>query len=106
MGIGSNEGQIELRALGAWEYACSNYDGREGGVDDPLLDETIRIAFGGWQRFGMTDPDRETLDRKHFIDCFKALAEKEKREGPMEISVLRKLSETPEKQRQIGSETR
>lgn len=91
LGEGTDEGKLEIRALAAWECACSRFDFRQCGADDPLLNEAIRITFGGWERFGQTNPDREAIDRKHFLECFKALAEKEE---PPEIctSMLKQLS--------------
>lgn len=104
LGEGTDEGKLEIRALAAWEYACARYDGRQGGVDDPLLDEAIRIAFGGWARFGQTDPDREAIDRKHFLDCFKALAEREVHDG-IETSMLNQLAANRERVKAIVAQS-
>lgn len=103
LGEGTAEGKVELRALSAWEYACARFDGRQGGVDDPLLDEAIRITFGGWERFGQTDPDREALDRKHFLECFKALAEKEVKDE-IGTSTLRQFAANRERIKAIADQ--
>jgi len=78
-----HEEMVEVRALEAWQHACSRYDGRPGGKDDPLLDEAIRIAFGGWNQFGQTNPDYEAQDRRHFIECFRHLAHREQYHGQL-----------------------
>jgi hypothetical protein len=93
LGEKTREQDIELRALAAWQFACSRYEDRKGGKDDPLLNEAIRLAFGGWTQFGRTDPENESYDQHRFVECFKALSSREKPVGELSISILAQIAE-------------
>ena len=41
--------------------------------NNPLIQETIRLCFGGWEFFADTDPKNETWDRKQFLEIYKKL---------------------------------
>ncbi len=101
LGEGTEEDKIELQALGAWNEACSIIRAGDRS-DNGLVNETVRIAFGGWQRFGETDPKNEAFDRKHFIECFKSLAATDfKRPEELETSILKQLAETRERIKEL-----
>lgn len=102
LGEGTREDKIELRALRAWNEACLAIHSVEEEHEEPLLNETVRVAFGGWQRFGETDPKNEAFDRKHFIECFKSLAATDfKRPEELETSILKQLAETRERMKEL-----
>lgn len=102
LGEGTKEDNIELRTLRAWNEACSAIHLVEDKHEEPLLNEAVRVAFGGWRRFGETDPKNEAFDRKHFIECFKSLLRTEfKRPEELETSILRQLAETREKIKEL-----
>ena len=42
------------------------------------LTSAVEIAFGGWEKFSMTDSFNEIADRRHFIDCYKLTARKKR----------------------------
>lgn len=92
-----DEEMIQLRALKAWEnvISMSGY-GQNSHGDDPLTDEAIRVAFGGWLRFGQTDPENEGYDRRHFLQCFEMLAANEQmyNKEQIETTILKELAKT------------
>lgn len=102
---GKKDESIKLRAIQSWQHACSRYDSRDGGKDekkDPLLDEAIRVAFGGWKQFGQTNPDYEVNDRKHFLQVFESLANKPDYDNDqITLSSLRRMAIGSERQKQI-----
>lgn len=101
LGEGTREDKIEIQALRAWNEACSIIRAGDRS-DNDLVNETVRIAFGGWQRFGETDPKNEAFDRKHFIECFKSLAATDfKRPEELETSILKQLAETRERMKEL-----
>lgn len=102
LGEGDREDRIEIRALRAWNEACSAIHSVELNHEEPLLNEAIRIAFGSWQRYGETDPKNEAFDRKHFIECFKSLLRTDFRK-PEELTttILKQLAETRERIKQL-----
>jgi hypothetical protein len=103
LGEGNREDKNEIRALRAWNEACSAIHLVEEKHGDPLLNETIRIAFGSWQRFGETDPKSEAFDRKHFMECFKSLLRTDFRKPEeIETTLLKQLAETRERIKQIA----
>jgi hypothetical protein len=104
LGGGNKEERTEIRALRAWNEACSIIHSGSRS-DDDLINEAVRIAFGGWDRFGETDPKNEAFDRKHFIECFKSLLRTDFRKPEeLETSILKQLAETREKIKELGPE--
>lgn len=69
---GSSEEDIEAKALAAWQCALTRYHGN----GDPLLNEAITLAFGGWNGFDATFRENEVSDRAHFKACYKSIAMK------------------------------
>jgi len=97
LGEGNREDKNEIRALRAWNEACSIIHSGSRS-DDGIINEAIRVAFGGWERFGETDPKSEAFDRKHFIECFKSLLRTDFRKPEeIETTLLKQLAETREK---------
>ncbi len=72
------EEDIDVKALTAFREAC-NFVFKYGQPDakrehnNPLIQETIRLCFGGWEFFADTDPKNETWDRKQFLEIYKKL---------------------------------
>ncbi|MBE9573585.1 MAG: hypothetical protein IMF20_00460 [Proteobacteria bacterium] len=99
--IEGEEGEmIDYEANAAWSEACKlawehGETGRPTG--DYLLDEAIRVAFGGWKYFGETDPQFEGGDRKHFINCYKGVAKREKYELLKPANIRKQLMENRKK---------
>jgi len=72
--------EIEAAALDAWGRACRAIERSFYGVD-PVVDESVRMAFGSWEGFGQTDPENGVADRAHFIRVFKGLAKSRRDRG-------------------------
>lgn len=73
--------EIETAALESWGKANyfvsrSNYQ-----ACDELTNEAVRVAFGGWEKFGQTDPEDDMANRAHFLRVYKALARKRRELG-------------------------
>lgn len=93
--LGRDE-DIETAALEAWGRA-SRAVGRGLYLrEDPAINEAVRVAFGGWERFGETDPENEMADRAHFLRVFKGLARKRREMGDAALPAGRAM-------RQLGS---
>jgi len=73
---GEDEERIDYEANAAWSEACKLAWDQGEPTGDYLLDEAVRIAFGSWKHFGDTNPQYESADRKHFINCYKGMARK------------------------------
>ena len=62
--------EIKLDAMEAWgkaeRYLIS------GNREDLVLNEIIRVAFGGWKGFGMTDPEND-FDRHRFMEAYQII---------------------------------
>ena len=78
--LGSDD-NIETAALEAWGKASLAVGRGYYLRDDPAISEAVRVAFGGWERFGETDPENEMADRAHFLRVFKGLARKRREYG-------------------------
>lgn len=89
----SDDLNIELEAAEAWSKACDIAFMATRDSDDPILNETIRISFGGWERFGQSELRNETFDRAHFLRCYKNISSK----MLMEKDMLKELDETRKK---------
>ena len=101
----SEEESIDFRALEAWGKACDLIVLGTRSTGDEILDETIRIAFGGWEKFGQTDPEQESFDRRHFIDCYKVVQKRMTQYGRQldeRKSILKELLMTKEKIKKLG----
>jgi hypothetical protein len=80
--------EIEAGALEAWGKACYAVE-RGFYSNDPVVTEAVRIAFGGWEKFGQTDPENGVADRAHFIRVFKGLARSRRDRGGLALEVGR-----------------
>ena len=89
----ADELNIELEAAEAWSEACDIAFKATRFSSDPILNETIRIAFGGWERFGQSELRNETFDRRHFLDCYRNVSSK----MLLERDMLKELDETRKK---------
>jgi len=101
----SEEENMDFRALEAWGKACDLIVLGTRSTGDEILDETIRIAFGGWEKFGQTDPEQESFDRRHFIDCYKVVQKRMTQYGRQldeRKSILKELLMTKEKIKKLG----
>jgi len=93
---------IELRALGAFREACElAYPARQPGYkiepEDPLIEKTIHLCFGGWENFAETDPKNETWDRKHFVEIYKNLFQLGKNDELLsQAEIMKQLKENRE----------
>lgn len=103
--IEGEEGEmIDYEANAAWSEACKLVWGHgETGepTGDHLLDEAVRVAFGGWGRFGETDPQFEGADRKHFLNCYALIAKREKYEMLKPAEIRKQLMENRKKMEKI-----
>jgi len=97
------EEDIELKALEAFQDACGfaySY-GQERAMtgkgeqhEDPIVEETIRLCFGGWEYFQDTDPKNETWDKKNFIEIYKKLFQVKQRDKLLsQAEVMKQLRE-------------
>jgi hypothetical protein len=80
--LGSVRDDIAERGLLAWDTANrSVITGAINAEPDEAdrIERAINLAFGGRSQFGMTDPDADAFDRKHFLECYRIVAEKEER---------------------------
>ena len=82
--LGRDE-DIETTALEAWGKASQAVSRGFYLRDESAIDEAVRVAFGGWQKFGETDPENEMADRAHFIRVFKGLARKRRDLGELAL---------------------
>jgi hypothetical protein len=72
--LGISAEELERLAMDAWgraNRALLQIGGE--GRNDPILNEAIKMAFGGWERFGNLDPGDEPWDRLHFLRCYQSL---------------------------------
>ena len=102
--IGTKDFEEKTLALKLWYIAGESFYG-EGSTkmtddEQELLNKTIKLAFGGWKKFGMTSTGDEEWDRKHFLECFKIIRQQEtqqklieqgKKAGIKELKELTKL---------------
>ena len=97
---GDEDEKAEGDALLAWGKACElvwNHGDSGEPTGDDLLDEAVRIAFGGWKYFGDTNPQYEGADRRHFINVYKSIAKRVKRLKPRQAELRKQLMENREK---------
>jgi len=93
---------LELKALGAFQDACGfvyTYSQSEAKKEheDPIIEEAIRLCFGGWKSFQETDPKDENWDRKNFIEIYKKLFQVDKRDKLLsEAEIMKQLKENRE----------
>lgn len=96
------EEDIDIKALEAFREACDLvYPARQPGYkiepEDPLIEETIRLCFGGWEYFADTDPKNETWDRKQFLEIYKKLFQTEQREKMLsQAEIMKQLKKNRE----------
>jgi len=76
---------IETAALEAWGRASRAVSRGLYLRDDCAINEAVRVAFGGWEKFGETDIDNEMADRAHFIRVFKGLARARRERGELAL---------------------
>lgn len=78
--LGRDE-DIETAALLAWGQACRAVERGKDVAGDAVVDEAVRVAFGGWAAFGQTDPEQAMADRAHFLRVFKGIARRRRESG-------------------------
>ncbi len=90
-----DEDDLDTKALRAFREACdfvysySHFDKEASSRhNDPIVEETIRLCFGGWEHFQDTDPKNETWDRKNFVEVYKNLALQGKRDKLLSAAQL------------------
>jgi hypothetical protein len=88
--MNESEDNIMIEALKAWNEADRIAFLAERNSDNPILNKVITIAFGSWERFGQTDP-RNDFNRKHFIECYKAITKEERMEQLKETKKIKEL---------------
>ena len=95
--LGSVKDDITERGLRAWDLAGRSIITGFISVGDPdefgRIERAVVLAFGSRERFGMTDPDADAFDRRHFLECYRIVSEKEERQE----NLLEQLRETREK---------
>jgi hypothetical protein len=84
---------IEMAALEAWGRASRAVSRGLYLSDDPVINEAVRVAFGGWAKFGETDPDNDMADRAHFLRVFKGLARKRRELGEPALTAGREVKQ-------------
>lgn len=100
------EEDIELKALEAFRGACDfaytygqekAMTGKREQYEDPIVEETIRLCFGGWEYFQDTDPKNETWDKKNFVDIYTKLFQLNQRYKLLsEAKIMKQLRENRE----------
>lgn len=68
---GEEDERLQLEAMMAWEQACKTIIRSEYKHDDELINRAVRLAFGSWREFGMSD---DVQGRRKFMECYKLLA--------------------------------
>lgn len=86
--LGRDE-DIETAALVAWGEATRAVGRGTYIADGGPIDEAIRVAFGGWARFGETDMANEMADRKHFLAVYRGLAKRRRDMGDPALPAAR-----------------
>ena len=72
--LGLQDERVESAALDAWNRA--NLALITGpSTDDPVVNEAVRLAFGGWRGFGQSEPNNEFV-KKRFVECYRTAASK------------------------------
>ena len=89
------EEDVDIKALEAFREACDlvhtlGQPGYKIEPEDPLIEETIRLCFGGWEFFADTDPKNETWDRKQFLEIYKKLFQSGQRDSLLSAAKLMK----------------
>jgi hypothetical protein len=88
----TGENELNRRALAAWRGANEMIiTGARAG--DEVLDESVRIAFGSWERFGGCNPEQDGYDRSHFTRVYKDVARRKAKEAPLLEADIRKQVE-------------
>ena len=92
--LGPVEDDISERGLLAWDRAnqalVSGIVQTDTQEEKDRIERAVKLAFGSWEKFGQTDPDAESFDRKHFIECYRLVASKEERQE----NLLEQIKET------------
>jgi hypothetical protein len=88
--MNDSEDKVMMEALEAWNEAERIAFLGERDSDNPVLNKVITIAFGSWERFGQTDPNND-WDKKHFIDCYKAITKDERLQQLKEPKKVKEL---------------
>lgn len=79
--LGRDE-DIDTASLTSWGRACQAVErGCYPLPNDDATNEAVRVAFGGWEKFGQTDPESAMADRAHFLKVFRGLARQKRDRG-------------------------
>jgi hypothetical protein len=71
-GLGAKD--MERKALDAWGRANTMLITGWDECKDDVLNEAVRLAFGGWRGFGDSE-NGNVFDQKRFVECYKISAE-------------------------------
>lgn len=88
--MNDSEDKVMMEALKAWNEAEKIAFLGKRNSDNPILNKVITIAFGSWERFGQTDPSND-FDRKHFIECYRAITKNERLQQLKEPKKVKEL---------------
>lgn len=65
--------EVDGAAFTAWSKASHLCESSSYPSKDMLIEDTIKMAFGSWKKFGQMDTFDEVRDRQHFIKCYRIL---------------------------------
>ena len=82
--LGRDE-DIEMAALEAWGQASRAVERSAYPLQDEAINEAVRVAFGGWEKFGQTDAEDGMADRAHFLKVFRSLARGRRARGELAL---------------------
>jgi len=100
------EDDLELNALEAFREACALIYSYQPGMklisENPHIDRTIYLCFGGWESFAETDPKNEAWDRKHFVEIYKKILLVDQKEKLLsQAEIMKQLRENRDKMKTI-----
>ena len=91
----------ETEALESWEKFVSLVENDFGfgptRIDDPVMAETARVAFGSVDKFREHDRDMDASNRKHFISCYRGVKKRYIPPKELQSSILQQLVENRKK---------
>lgn len=93
--LGRDE-DIETAAVEAWGCALYAVGRGKFPTGNPLIEEAVKTAFGGWEEFGRGDTDQNMADRAHFLRVFKGLAKARRERGLPALPAVKPAEKLPE----------
>jgi hypothetical protein len=82
--LGRDE-DIDTAALEAWGRAAYAVERGHYPLPDEAVNEAVRVAFGGWEKFGQTDPESSMADRAHFLKVYRGQARGRRDRGELAL---------------------